>query len=160
MADVDRSICREVAAEIGLTEKETACIVRSFFTEIVREARRLPFDDGTRIYKNDRFIEIAKAVNLPYLGRTGPVYGKYLKWRRKEAEKTERVKRKDCRAGLTRGEIEDIAAEALAGRVPQIKERKKSKMELYGRVWMIGKDGRKLARQAFVKQTEQPIKNK
>lgn len=138
---------------MGLPEREVRAIVRSFFSEIVAEARRLPFDDVTRIYKKDRFDEMAHISAIPYLGRTGPVWSLYLKWRRKEAEKTERIKRKDCRARLTRGEIEDIAAEVLAGRVPQT-IRKRKKNGLYGRVWMIGRDGKRLAKQAFVKEQE------
>lgn len=143
----------EPLSDSGITASEVKRAVLSFFSVISQEADSLPFDDERKIYKKDKFDELVNVHNIPYVGRIGPVYSRYLKWRANEAKEQPSGKRSDYRIGLTRGEIEDIAEEILSGGTPQIKRRKNS--ELFNRVWLVGKDGKKSARQVIPKETEE-----
>lgn len=146
----DGAIIEKVAIDNSITASEVNRAVLSFFSVIVKDADSLPFDNERKIYTRDKFGELAKAYNIPYIGRMGPVYSRYLKWRANEARQLPGGKRSDYRVGLTQGEIEDIAVEILSGGTPQINRKKNS--ELFDRVWMVGKDGKKSARQVIPKE--------
>lgn len=89
--------------------------------------------------------------NIPSIGRLGPSYTRYLKWRGNEAQQIEQKRRSSYRIGLSQDDIEHIAAEILAGRTPTSVQQKKGN-ELYNRVWMMGKEGKKQARQVIPKK--------
>lgn len=57
----------------------------------------------------------------------------------------------------TQNDIETMAAEALAGRHVSFCKRKKT--ELYNQVWMVGKDGKTLARQVIPKEIDNGIQD-
>lgn len=125
--------------------------VHSFFSAIFKSARDLPFNDERRIYTKDGFDELSGVWNIPYIGRMGPVYSRYLAWRSNEAKTLEQVSRSRFRKGMTQDEIEHMAEEILAGKTPSpVKKRKVS--EMYKRVWMVGKKTRKQARQVIPKK--------
>ena len=128
----------------------------SFFGIIVREARNLPFDDSTRIYTRERFDDLAKVRNIPSIGRIGPVYSRYLKWRGNEAKNQIQVNRSDCRARIPQSEIEAIAVEAMSGITPHPVVKPKL-TESYKRIWMIGRVGKHLASQTIKKEEENGI---
>jgi len=146
----DEAECRKIAEELGLSVSEVRKAVNSFFAIIALEADRLPFDDVRKIYSREKFGEYAIARQIPSLGRIGPVYSRYLKWRANEAKELPSENRSAYRKGLSRGEIEDIASEILSGGTPQIRKKKNS--EMFNRVWMVGKDGKKSARQVIPKE--------
>lgn len=130
----------------------------SFFGVIVRESRNLPFDHQNRIYTKDKFDEFVKVRNIPSIGRIGPSYSRYLKWRGNEAKNHTQVNRSDCRARVPQNEVEYIAEEILAGRTPSpVKKVKVSKA--YQRIWMVGKVGKRLARQAIPKENTNGIQD-
>ena len=137
------------------TASEVKRAVTSFFSVIALEADRLPFDDERKIYTRAKFDEFVCAYNIPYIGRLGPVYSRYLKWRSNDARGLPRSKRSDYRVGLTRSEIEDIAEEILSGGTPQINRKKNS--ELFNRVWLVGKEGKKSARQVIPKEEDNGV---
>ena len=143
------------ASELNVPVSEVNRAISSFFAAIVKEADSLPFDDERKIYTKEKFIEYANVTSIPHIGRIGPIYSRYLKWRRNESNDIQQGKRSDYRVGLTRGEIEDIAAIILSGGIPQIKKKKNS--ELFNRVWMVGKDGKKSARQVIPKEEDNGI---
>ena len=145
-----------IARELGVPVSEVRRAVYSFFGIIVREARNLPFDDSTRIYTRERFDDFVRVRNIPSIGRIGPVYSRYLKWRGNEAKNQTQVNRSDCRVRVSQSEIEDMAVEALSGRTPSPVVKSKLS-ESYKRIWMIGRVGKRLARQAIRKEEENGI---
>lgn len=144
---------RRIADKYGIDITEVRRAVHSFFAIIEKEARRLPFDNPQRIYTKDKFEEYAAVRNIPYIGRIGPAYSKYLKWRANEAKNIAMAARSNYRSRLTQGDIDYIAGEILAGRTPP-PFRKRKGNEMYNRVWLIGKDGKRLAYQVIPKENE------
>ena len=147
---IDESEFRLIASELGLGVSEVRRAVSSFFAVIASDADSLPFDNARKIYSREKFKEFVKVRCIPYVGRIGPVYSRYLKWRANEAKGQPSERRSSYRTGMTRDEIEHIAASILAGRTPQITRKKNS--ELFNRVWLVGKDGKKSARQVIPKE--------
>ena len=142
--------CREVASSLGVDPGDVDRVVRSFFDAISDGARKLPFDNRRRIYSRDAFDMSTKVVNIPCVGRIGTSYSRYLAWRRNESSGVAQARRDSFRARIPQGEIERIAGEILSGRVPEpVRRRRKS--ELYDTVWLVGKDGKRLARQVITK---------
>ena len=140
-----------IASQLGIPVSEVRRAVYSFFGIIVRESRNLPFDDSTRIYTKERFDDFVKVRNIPSIGRIGPVYSRYLKWRGNEAKNQTQVSRSNYRAGVSQDEIEHIAAEILSGKAPLPVEKKKAK-ERFNRIWMVGRGSKRLARQVIPKE--------
>lgn len=153
--NTDEAIFEKVAIGNNVSVSEVRRAVGSFFSAIVQEADRLPFDNDRKIYRADKFAELVKVHNIPYIGRIGPVYSRYLKWRANEAKALPSARRSDYRKGLTRGEIEDIAETILSGGTPVIEKKKNS--ELFNRIWMVGKDGKVSARQVIPKEEDNGI---
>ena len=153
--DADFSI---IAEELGISASDVKRAVYSFFGIIVREARNLPFDDSTRIYTRERFDDFAKVRNIPSIGRMGPVYSRYLKWRGNESKNQTQVNRSSCRAMIPQDEIEHIAEDILAGRTPSPVVKQKT-VDIYKRIWMIGRDKKRLARQVITKEDKDGIQD-
>lgn len=148
---IDEAEFRRIACELGLSVSDVRCAVNSFFAIILGEARNLPFNTHRKIYAKDKFSEYAVIRNIPYLGRLGPVYSRYLKWRANEARDLSRALRSSYQSRLLQDEVENIAAEILSGKAPSSITRKKNS-ELYDRVWLVGQDGKKSARQVIPKE--------
>lgn len=142
---------QQISRALGVPASEVRRAVYSFFGIIIREARALPFDDASRIYTRERFEDFVKVHNIPSIGRIGPIYSRYLKWRGNEAKNQIQVSRGDYRAGISQGEIEHIAAEILSGNTPPPVNKKKA-TEKFNRIWMIGRVGKRMARQVIPKE--------
>ena len=140
-----------VSRNLGVPVEEARRIVHSFFDDIGSRARRLPFADTSRIHKRNSFDKYLFAVNIPYVGRIGPVYSRYLKWLENESGMSGQELRKAHRWRLTKDEVESLAADILSGRTPNIPERKKGN-EIYKRIWLVDADRKRLARQVFPKK--------
>ena len=145
----ENELFESLALSLGLPAKEVRRAVHSFFSVLVQQADSLPFNTHRKIYSKDAFNSIVKIHHLPCLGRLGPVYSRYLKWRSNESLAVSMVPRSSCRRKMTQGDIENIAADILAGRTPFIVKRKGN--EMYNRVWLVGQDGKKSARQVILK---------
>lgn len=145
---------RILAEQFGLSPFAVSSIVGSFFGAIVSESRKLPFNNPRRIYTKEKFGEYETATNIPFIGRIGPVYSRYLSWRRNEARLQEQVNRNAYRQRVSRDEIEAIAEEIFAGGIPVFPEKKKTN-KMYNRVWMVGKHGKRMARQVIPKENVQ-----
>lgn len=143
-------VIKRIAEELNLDAADVYRAVYSYFSAIRIYASRLPFDNPRRIYTKDRFKELSSVRNIPYIGRLGPVYSRYLKWRENESKELDQTARSSFRNRWSRGEIEDITARILSGETPFLPE-KKNKSELYDTVWVVGKDGKKLAKQVIKK---------
>ena len=155
---IDEAEFAEIAKRLGVPQSEVRRAVYSFFGVIVRESRNLPFDDSTRIYTKERFDDFVKVRNIPYIGRIGPVYSRYLKWRGNEAKNQSQVKRSDYRNGLSQDEIENIAADVLSGNTPAPVKKKRG-IDLYNRIWMMGRVGKRMARQVIKKEETNGIQD-
>lgn len=149
--NIEESLFSEIAVSHNLPVSEVRRAVYSFFGSLVRDSRRLPFDDPTRIYSREKFEEYVSVMNIPSIGRIGPVYSRYLKWRGNESKNLNQEHRGKYRKGITQDEIEHMAEEVLSGKPPTPVQRKKS-YELYNRIWMVGKVGKRLASQVIPKE--------
>lgn len=149
----DRSRCRAISDECAIPEREVAKAVESYFDSIVEKTRRLPFDTPKRIYSREAFRKCSFVVNIPYIGRIGPVYSRYLKWRAAESEGMRMVRRDDVKSDHFRPLVEKAAKDALSGmkvdssalvgRIPKGR---------YEKVWIVNPDGsRRSARQLISK---------
>lgn len=143
--------CRSVASRFSVAEEEVKRIVASFFSVIYVDARSLPFDNPRRIFSKEKFGEYLKVRHIPYVGRIGPVYSNYLKWRANESVGMDMAPRSSYRRRITQGDIEATAAAILSGRTPPPLEKKRGS-EMYERVWLVGQDGKKSARQVIPKK--------
>ena len=145
--------CLTVSETLGLPFKEVRRAVDSFFGAIIRDAAILPFNDERRIYSHDLFGDYGRTWNIPSIGRMGPVYSRYLRWRSNEAGLLEQVDRRSFRKRMTQSEIEAIAADVLSGGTyspaPKVKG-----SDIYKRIWMVGKDGKRMARQVIPKNKD------
>ena len=149
----DEAEFRRIAGELGLDSEDVASIVNSFFAVVLGEARSLPFNNHRKIFTRDKFSEYAVVRNIPYIGRLGPAYSRYLKWRGNESRDLSQVPRSSYRSRLSQNEVENMAAEILSGGAPSpIKKKRNS--ELYERVWLVGQDGKKSARQVIPKENK------
>ena len=142
-----------IAEKYGLRATEVSRAVHSFFAIIAKEAASLPFDNPQKIYSKAKFDELVKVRNIPYIGRIGPSYSRYLSWRKNESKSINMEPRSNYRSRLTQDDLDYIAGEILAGRTPPPLRKRKGN-EMYNRVWMIGEDGKKLAYQVIPKEKE------
>ena len=142
-----------IAESLSLPVTEVRRAIHSFFGTIMKDATSLPFCDERRIYSHDLFGDYGKTWNIPHIGRIGPLYSRYLKWRANEAKASDQVNRRTYRERLTQSEIETIADDIFSGRTPS-PIRKKKQSELYDRIWMVGRNGKKTARQAIPKNKD------
>ena len=146
----ERARYRTLSEKFGIEESEVRRIVTSFFDVFTVDARSLPFDNPRKIFSKEVFESRTKVRNIPYIGRLGPVYSRYLKWRQNESKELLQRPRSGYRIRMTQDDIENIAEAVLSGNpLPEIRNRKKS--EMFERVWMVGKDGKKSARQVIEK---------
>ena len=149
--NLDEADYKRIAADLGLDVTDVRRAVQSFFDTIFLDSIHLPFDDPHKIYSKDRFQEYCKARQIPYLGRIGPVYSRYLKWRANESAGIEMAPRSSFRRRIKQSDIENTAAAILSGQTPPpLKKRKGT--ELFERVWLVGQDGKKSARQVIPKE--------
>ncbi len=138
-----------IASSLGLNSKEVMRAVYSFFDSIALESDSLPFNTHRRIYSKDVFDSFVTVRNIPSIGRIGPVYSRYLQWRANESPSVTMVSRSSFKRRVTYN-IEDIAADILSGRTPFIK--KTERKEKFDRIWLVGQDGKKSARQVILKK--------
>jgi len=147
----DSARCRIISERYGLTETEVQKVVDSFFSVLCNDARKLPFDNPRKIYSREGFQGFVKVRQIPFIGRFGPVYSKYLKWRANESSLIEMAPRSSYRRRITQSEIESTAAAVLSGSTPPPLKKRKGK-EMYERVWLVGQEGKKSARQVIPKE--------
>ena len=142
---------RRVAATTNVSEEEVKRILASFFLIVLADARSLPFDNPRKIFSKDKFEEFIKVRHIPFIGRIGPVYSNYLKWRANESQQIEMAPRSSYRSRRTQSDIESTAAAILSGETPPPLNKKRGK-EMYELVWLVGQDGKKSARQVIPKK--------
>lgn len=152
----DEAEFRKIAGLLGLDAEDVRKAVHSFFDVFVEDSRCLPFDSCRKIYSKEKFMEYGVVRNIPFIGRLGPSYTRYLDWRANEAKGVEMKSRSSYRSRYLQSEVENIAAELLSGRTPPpLTKRKYS--ELYNRVWLVGQDGKKSARQVIPKEIKDGV---
>lgn len=145
--------CRAVAERCGLSEQEVKSIATSYFEVFARDSGALPFDTPRKIFSRDAFEKYVTVRNIPYIGRLGPVYSRYLKWRANESEQVDMAPRSSYRRRVTQSDIESTAEAILSGMAPPPLRKRKGK-EMFERVWLVGQDGKKSARQVIPKKEE------
>lgn len=149
----DEAGFKAVALELNLPVSEVRRAVHSFFGEIVSESLSMPFDNMRKIFTREGFRENEVVWNIPSIGRIGPVYSRYLKWRSNEAANIQQVPRDSYRTRYSQDDLEHMAEEILSGRTPSPINKKKGS-ELYDSVWLVGRDSKKLARQVIPKNKD------
>lgn len=142
---------RVVSAKQSVSEDEVKRILASFFSIVLNDARSLPFNNPKKIFSKDKFDEYAAVRHIPFIGRLGPVYSNYLKWRANESLVIEMAPRSSYRKRVTQDDIESTAEAILSGKTPPPLRKRKGN-EMYHRVWLVGQDGKKSARQVIPKK--------
>ena len=148
---IEESRFRRIAEKHGLTSSEVGSIVQSYFSAILAYSRALPFDNERKIFQKDAFDSRVNVFSIPYIGRIGPIYSRYLKWRANVSQQIEMAPRSSYRTGVTQSDIESTAEAILSGVTPPPLIKRKNK-ELFERVWLVGQDGKKSARQVIPKK--------
>lgn len=145
-------LCKKIAESEGVSLREVRKAVSSYFDSVVSIVRRLPYDSPRKIYSRGAFLSNSPVVNIPYIGRIGPVYSLYLKWRKSESRNYDKVPREHVRKINARPIIEEQAKLALAGEKVNLKLLKERiPRGKYGKVWLIDSDGkRKAAKQLII----------
>ena len=147
----DKKVCKEIAHQEGVSAIEVSKAIQSFFDSIVSAARKLPFDKETRIYSPAAFKQYPLCFNLPYLGRIGPLYSQYLRWRSSEAKGQESVARSQIKKVHTKPLIEEAAKQALAGnKVDPSFLKKRLPSGKYSTVWLVGENNKKKAAKQII----------
>lgn len=154
LSNRDAKWCRQYAADSGLDEVEVTKCVQAFFDDIVSTVRKLPFNDISRIYTIAAFEEVAPDFYLPFIGRLGPSYSSYCKWRVECADEEERILRSTAYEKHRAQRVDEAVDMALSGQtIPKNFLRNPIPGGTYRKVWIIDKGGkRKAARQLFKKQ--------
>ena len=147
----DEAVYRRIADDGGLSPSEVRKAVASFFDIVAIESRTLPFDNPRKIYSVKAFKEFERVYCIPYVGRIGTSHSRYLKWRANESKNENMVLRSSYKNGLNQDDIEYLAMEALSGK--NVKKPNNRKVP-YKRVWMIGEEGKRQARQVIPKEKE------
>ena len=142
-----------LSERFGIPVNEVKRAVSSFFSIISISATKLPFNNRRKIFFRDKFSEYVSVWNIPGVGRIGPVYSRYLKWRSNEAKSFEQKARSSFSARISQDEIEHMAGEILSGRTPRPVQKKKGS-EMFDRVWLVGKCGKRSARQVIPKKKD------
>lgn len=144
---------KEIEKQLGIPHAEVKKIVHSFFGSLESKARKLPFNTERKIYSSEGFSEYGYVQNVPFIGRIGTSFSRYLTWRGNESKEQKQVERGRCSDGYTPDEIEAIAREALSGKTPMLVKKHKAR-EFYTKIWIVGKGRKRLARQAILKDKE------
>lgn len=152
---LEEATYRSIAESFSLDYETVRTIISSFFGSIVGESRSLPFNDSRKIFTKQKFDEYVSVTNIPYIGRIGPSYTRYLKWRANASRDIEQKAAGDFRSRLTEDEIEEAATKILSGESVEL--RKKKTTDLYKRVWLVGKTGKRQARQVIPKTKQDGI---
>ena len=156
---IEEAEYRDIASELGLAPSDVKRAVSSFFDVFIGESRSLPFDDCQRIYSREKFNSLVKVRNIPCIGRFGPHYSRYIKWRSNEAGGLDMIPRKKSRRRIPQEEIEKMASDILSGITPLPLSKVKFDADEFARVWMVHNKGRKLARQVIVKKSNKDVQD-
>jgi len=142
--------CTAVAVLLDLSVTETRRAVQSFFDVILSEARKMPFNDERRIYYQELFNDYVQVWHIPFIGRIGPVYSRYLKWRENESKTLGQVNKEVLKKQKRKEDVEAAAERLFLGEdMTPLKKKKGS--EMYNRIWMVGRNGKRSAHQVIPK---------
>lgn len=148
---IESSDFTAISSELDVPVSIVRSVVYSFFDSISKKSSSLPFSTATKIYDRKAFDRYCFVSNIPYIGRVGPVYSRYLQWRSNEAKSIERRPRCTVANGITPVDIERLAESIIDGtELPKVKRTTVS--ERYDRVWVVGDSGKRLARQVIIKE--------
>lgn len=146
---VEEADFRAIAEELSVPPEEVKNVINSFFGIIGSEARRLPFNNPRKIYSRAAFDKYSSVFTIPYIGRLGPAYSKYLQWRVNESKKIDMITRPVRGSKLLPSEVEAIAEAVLDGKEYDLRNKRKVGFE---RVWLVDEYGKRQARQAVRKK--------
>lgn len=137
---IDEKCYAEIAEKTGADIADVRRAVSSFFSVISSDAASMHLSKDNRIYSREAFDSLAdgKVVNIPYIGRIGPSYSRYLAWKKNATKGRKTVPRSSYRKGYTKEDYERMAEAILNGKEIPSKRRNSFK-----RIWLIGADGKK-----------------
>lgn len=139
-----------MAKLVGRDAADVKRAVESYFSLVKSDSSRLPFDKENRIYSKRKFDSFQTVRCIPSIGRIGPSYTRYLKWRANVAAGIDMAPRSAFVTGYTEEDIEAYAEALLSGGNPEPPKKRKG-TEMYKRVWLVGSEGKKQARQVIPK---------
>lgn len=147
----DRDDYMRLADVFGISVTDVSSIVVSYFDTVLGEARSLPFANPRKVFSKDMFDRYGSVHQIPSVGRLGPSYTRYRRWKANESANVGMVNRTYYSERLRKEDIENIADTILSGTIPDIAAIKKGRKGKYNKVWHVGSGGRKLAWQAIKK---------
>lgn len=148
----DRDDFAVLADMFGLTPEEVSKAVMSFFDSIVSEARSLPFKNDTVVYSRSLFEQLGSVHQIPFIGRIGPSYTRYKRWKANDMDTSRMTGRKRLIGEMKSEDVERIASDIISGKEPDLSRTGKSIHKDYKKVWYADEDGRRLAWQAIKKK--------
>lgn len=140
----------EIASYYDVNVSEVRSVIKSYFDSIIKPLDSLRLYNEGKIYSKDAFNKIVFASNIPFIGRLGLVYNRYLKWRINEAKSQVQRDRSEYHDRVSQDDIEHIAVDILSGKTPNKIKKIKGK-DIYKRVWYVNVDSKCLARQIILK---------
>lgn len=149
---IDEKEFARLARELSVDVSVVRSVVHSYFDSLSQQARKLPFNNPRRIFTKNKFSEYEYAQNIPYIGRLGPSYSRYLTWRANEAKNMELAYRRDFKTIYTPEQIESLADKVLHDwneGDPKIERPENKQTYPFKRIWLVGKKGKKQARQVI-----------
>jgi len=146
---IEEEAYKTIAGNCALDVESVRTIVASFFSVISSEAKALPFNNDRKIFTRKKFDEYVSVINIPFIGRIGPSYTRYLKWRFNASKDIEQKNRNEYSSRISLEEIERAAKMILAGEKVELKKKKRT--DLYKRVWLVSENGKRQARQVIPK---------
>jgi len=154
MTAAERRRAALVAGKLGMDARDVAAAVGAWFGAVVAAGRRMPLDRAWRIYSKERLGAMGGVFNVPHVGRIGPSYGKYLRWRADVSRSLSMVGARRAAAVHRAETVESLAAMALRGeRIGSTRIGGRLPPGRYRRIWMLGAGGRRAARQLIRKGT-------
>jgi hypothetical protein len=141
---------RRIADDLGLSDIDVRNAVKSYFDLIADDAKTAGLNTARKIYSKSVFETVAlpRVRCIPSIGRMGPSYNRYLTWRANESKGLDMMLHPGKRNWLSPEEVEIIAKKVLSGEALPLREKNKTN---FHRVWLVGEDGKKQARQVIKK---------
>ena len=149
----DDAVFSLISEAEGVDKTEVKRAVESYFGLFVSDAAKLPFDDPTKIFSKGRFGKLVKVRCIPHIGRLGPSYTRYLRWRANESKSEDMIPKPKHYSGYRSEDVEAYAESLLSGEIPE-PPKKTRRTGAYASVWLVGDDGRKQAGQVITKRNK------
>lgn len=152
MNKLDKKRFDVISSQTGIEPSVVKSVVYSYFNDILRCAKKLPFDNKYKIYSKAAFDEYIKVWNIPYIGRIGTIYSRYKKWRINESKhSSQEYSDKAVSRKSDKYDIERLAFDILSGKAVSVSDYVKQKEKSYKPVWFVESSKKKRKAKQVIK---------